>query len=141
MARKGRLPPAAASEIIGVRDVAPQDRQFLFANPLDGLGVETRLGQREPQQLEGLVAMFVQRAQRAVKCVAANLKADLDCVVFQPLMKGLAVQLAGAFVEQIGGEMRCPGLAGVILAGSATESVIQRDQWYRLLAHQPGFDS
>jgi len=76
-----------------------------------------------------------------VECVAANLKAELDGVIFQPFMKGLAVQLAGAFVEQIGGEMRCPGLVGVILTGSATESVIQRDQRHRLLAHQPGLDT
>ena len=41
-------------------------------------------------------------------------------------MEGLAVQFAGAFVEQIGGEMRCPGLVGVILAGSAVESVVGR---------------
>jgi len=84
--------------------------------------------------------VIVQRTQRAVECVAANLKAELDGVIFQPFMKGLAVQLAGAFVEQIGGEMRCPGLVGVILAGSAMESVILRDQRHRLLAHKPGFD-
>ena len=62
MAGKRRLPPAAAGEIVGIRDVAPQNRQFLLANPLDGLGIETRLGQREPQQVDGLVAMLVQRA-------------------------------------------------------------------------------
>jgi hypothetical protein len=75
-----------------------------------------------------------------VQCVAANLKAELDRVVFQPFMKGLAVQLAGAFVEQVGGEMRRPGLVGVILTSSATESVILRDQRPRLLAHEPGLD-
>ena len=62
-------------------------------------------------------------------------------MVFQPLMKGLAVEIAGAFVEQIGGKMGCAGLVGVVLAGAAMECVIQRDQRHRLLAHQPGLDT
>src|SRR5512139_3734665 len=103
MTGKGRLPPAPAGEIVWVRRVAAQYRQFLLANPLDSLGIEARLSKRQAQQIERLIAMLVQRPQRAMEIVAADLKAELDGMVFHPLMKGLAVQFARAFVEQVGG--------------------------------------
>jgi hypothetical protein len=121
MAGKCGLPPTAAGEIIGVGGVAPQNRQFLLANPLDRLAIEAGLAERKAQQIDRLIAVLVQCAQRAVEMIAADLKTEFDRVVFQALVKSLAVEFARAFVKQIGGEMRRPGLVGVILTGTAVE--------------------
>ena len=114
---------------------------ILPAHPLDRVGVEARRGQRQMQQVERLVAVLVERAQRAAEIVAADAEAELDGVVFQPLVIGLAVEIAGAFVEQVGGEIGGAGLVGGVLAGAAVKGVIERDQRHRLLAHQPGLDA
>src|SRR5664279_3392180 len=62
-------------------------------------------------------------------------------MVFQPLMVGLAVEVAGALVEQVGGETGGDRLVRLILGGAAMESVIERDQRHGMLAHQPGLDA
>ena len=74
--------------------------------------------ERKPQQIEGLVAVLVERAQRAVEIVAADLEAELDGVVLQPLVEGLAVEIAGALVEQVGGEIGGAGLVRLVLGWS-----------------------
>ena len=71
------------------------------------------------QQVEGLLAVFVQRAQRAVEIVARNVETKFDGMVLQPLVKGLAVEVAGAFVEQVGGEIGGAGLVRLVLGGAA----------------------
>ena len=55
--------------------------------------------------------MLVQRAQRAAEIVAADLEAQLDGVVFQPLVEGLAVEIAGALVEQSAVRLAVPDLS------------------------------
>ena len=59
---------------------------------------------------------------------------------FQTLVKSLAVEVAGAFVEQAGGETGGAGFIGLVLAGAAVEGEAERDQRHGLLAHQPGLD-
>ena len=76
-----------------------------------------------------------------MEIVARDLEAEFDGVVFQPLVEGLAVEVAGALVEQVGGEVGGAGLVGLVLAGAAVESVIERDQRHGILAHQPGLDA
>lgn len=80
------------------------------------------------QEIEGLVAVFAERAQRAVEIVARDLEAQLDGVVLQPLVEGLAVEIAGALVEQVGGEIGGAGLVRLVLRRAAVEGVIERDQ-------------
>ena len=72
----------------------------LRADALDRGGVEARLVQREPQQLEGLVLVFLERAQRAADMFAAGANLQLDRLALQPLLERRAVELAGAFVER-----------------------------------------
>ncbi len=141
MVGEGDLPPAAAGETAGIGDLAPQRRHFLAAHALQRIGIEARLGQRQPQQIEGLVAMLVKGAQGPMEIIATDAKAQLDGVLLQPLVIGLAVEIAGALVEHVGGQIGGARLIGFVLAGSAMEGVIQRHQRHRLLAHQPGHDA
>ena len=67
----------------------------------------------------------LQRAQRAVEVVAADREAELDGVVLEPLVERLGVELAGAFVEQVGGHVGDAGLVGRVLAGAAAEGEIR----------------
>ena len=58
-------------------------------------------------------------AQRAVEIIAADLKAQFDGVVFETLMEDLGVEIAGALIEQIRGEIGGAGLVRLVLAGAA----------------------
>ena len=141
MTGKRGLPPAAAGEVVRIGGIAAQPRQFLSAHHLHRLGVEARRRQCQPQQIEGLVAVLVERAQRAAELVAPDSEMELDSVVFQALMEGLAVEIAGALVEQVGGEVGGARFVGLVLAGAAVEGVVERDQRDGPFAHQPGHDA
>ena len=65
-----RLPPDRicrlgnlAGNVVGARALALQPRDGLRAHPLDIARFEARRGQREAQQMERLVLVFLQRAQ------------------------------------------------------------------------------
>ena len=75
--------------------------------------------ERQPQQVEGFVAVLVQHAQRAAEIVAAGAEAQLDRVLLEPLLERLGVEVAGAFVEQAAARLADAGLAGGVLAGAA----------------------
>ncbi len=141
VAGKGGAPPTAAGETVRIGGIAPQARQLLPAHALDRIGIEARLGQRQVQKIEGLVAVLVEGAQRAAEIIAADPEAEVDGVVFQPLVIGLAVEVAGALVDQVGGEIGGAALGRVVLAGAAVEGVTERHQRNRALAHQPGGDA
>ena len=85
---------------LGLRALALQLREHLRAHALDGGGLEPRLVQREPQQVEGLVLVFLQRAQRAADVIAVGMEIELDRLALQHVVEGAVIQLAGAFVEQ-----------------------------------------
>ena len=97
--------------------------------------------ERETQQVEGFVAVLVQRAQRAVQVIAPDLEAHFNRVVFQPLVEGLAVEIAGALVEHVGGEIGGAGFVRLVLGGAAVESIVERNQRHGLFAHQPRLDA
>ena len=52
--------------------------------------------------------------------------------------KVLPSSVAGALVEQVGGEIGGAGLVRLVLGGAAMKGVIERDQRHGMLAHQPG---
>src|SRR5262249_28900890 len=105
MIGKRCLPPAAAGKIVRIGGIALQNGQFLRTHALDCVGVEARARERKTQQAESLVAIFIQDTQRAVKIVAPHLEAEFDGVVFEALVKDLAVEVTRTLVEQISGEM------------------------------------
>ncbi len=87
MALERGLPPALAGDIARARRLPPQDRQDLRAIDLDIRRIETRRGQRQPQQIESLVAIFRQRAQRAADIVALGAEAHLDGFALEPIVR------------------------------------------------------
>ncbi len=43
-------------------------------------------------------------------------------------MESLGIEVAGAFIEQIGNQIADPGLVGGVLGRAAAEGVLHRDQ-------------
>ena len=70
----------------GIGGLAPQPRQDLLADALDRVGVEARLVQREPQQVEALVLAVLQAcASSRGNSRGVDREAQLDRLLFQPL--------------------------------------------------------
>src|SRR5262249_19234100 len=141
MTGKCGLPPAAAGEIIWIGGIALQNCQFLPTDAFDCISVEARARERETQQAESFVAIFVHHSQRAVEIVAAYLETEFDGVVFKPLMEDLPVEVAGALVEQIRGQMAGASLVRLILASATQECIVERDQRHGFFTDQPGLDT
>ncbi len=120
---------------------AAQVRDRLGTNPFDILRLEPRRGQRHPQQVVGFVLVVLEHAQRAAELIAVRLEAEFDGAALEPLMIGLGIEIAGAFVEQVGDQIADAGLAGRILAGAAAEGIFHRDQRHGRILHEPGFDA
>ena len=91
-------------------------------------GVEARLGEREAQRVEGLVAVLLERAQGAAEIVAAGAEAELDRLALEPVVEGRGIERAGAFVEQAGRHVGDAGLVGGVLVGAAADGELDRDQ-------------
>ncbi len=120
---------------------AAQVRDHLGADALDVLRLEPRRGQRQPQQVVGLVLVVLEHAQRAAEVIAGRREAELDGAALEPLVKGLGIEIAGALVEQAGDQIADAGLAGRVLAGAAAEGIFHRDQRHGRVLHEPGFDA
>src|SRR6516165_10732553 len=102
MPRKGARPPVSARNVVGTGSLPLQPGHYLGAHALDRLGIKARLGQRKAKILEGFVAAFVERAQRAAQLVAPRLEADFDRAALEPIMEFHCVKGAGALIEQAG---------------------------------------
>ena len=77
--------------------------------------IEARLVEREPQQVERLVLVLLQRAQRAAHVLAAGANLQLDRLALHAGMEGGAVEIAGAFVERRDRHLGEPGLVVWVL--------------------------
>jgi hypothetical protein len=139
--RKRGAPPEPGADIVRARGLALQRGQHLGANPLDRFGVEARLCQRQPQQVETLVLTIAQNLERTANLVAAGAEGQFDRVAFGPRLECLGVEIAGALVERGGRHVGCAGFSGRILIGAALERELHRDQRHGRLAHQPGLDA
>ena len=64
------------------------------------VGVEARLGERQAQQLEGLVGVLHEGLQRAADGVVAGIEGQLDRAGGKPLLEGVGIVVARAFVEE-----------------------------------------
>ena len=91
MAGKGGRPPAPAGHLVGARGRAAQPGEHLVADALDIDRVETRRREGQPQQLERLILIVGQRAQRARRLVAGGSEADLDRLGFDPFVEALGI--------------------------------------------------
>ena len=68
-------------------------------------------------------------------------EAELDGLALEAIVKGVGIEIAGAFVEQRSDQVRGAGFAGRILSRAADEGKIDGDERDRRLAHQPGLDA
>ena len=93
------------------------------------------------QEVEGLVLVVLEHAERAAEIIAGRREAQLDGAAFEALVKGLGIEIAGAFVEQAGDQVADAGLAVRVLGGAAAEGIFHRDQGHGGVLHEPGFDT
>src|SRR5262249_60457880 len=100
MTREGRRPPVTARHVAQAHGLPLQPRYDLRPYPIDRLGIKARFGQRQPEIVEGLVAMILEGAQGAAKIVASGTEAEFDRLALEPVMEGLGVERARSFVEQ-----------------------------------------
>ena len=76
-----------------------------------------------------------------MQIVTSDLEGEFDGMIFEPFVVGLAVQIAGAFIEQIRDEIGRTGYVGLVLGRSTMKRVIQRDQRHRFFANEPSLDT
>ncbi len=141
MIGEGRRPPLAARHVVRAHGLAPQPRHDLRAHALDRVGVEARLGQGEPQQVEGFVAVLLERAQGAAEIVAAGAEAQLDRLALEPVVEGLAVEGPAPSSSRLAVIWATPGLSAgswSALPSMANSTAISGSG---AVAHQPGLDA
>ncbi len=126
---------------VGIVGAALDAAHDLGAHPLDGVSVETRLGQRQAQQFEGLAAMARQRLKAGGDRIPRLREAQHDCLFVGSLLKGDGIIGAGAFIEHARQEMAESRLAGRVLRRAALEGQFHGDERNRLLLDQPGLDA
>jgi hypothetical protein len=140
-ARERRCPPTAVCHVVRAQRLAPQPRHDLRALALHRRGVEARLAQREPQIIERLVAVVLERTHRAAQIVASGAEAHLDRLAFEPVVERGGVVRAGALVEQARRHIGDAGLVRGVLLGAAEKGEFDGDHRQRVVAHQPGLDA
>jgi hypothetical protein len=117
-------PPRPGGDGIRVAGLAPQGGQNLRAHAIDRVGIEPRLVERQPQQVETLILAITQHADRAVELIARHGETHLQRVFLDAPLEGFGVKLAGAIVKQ-----RSHHVAGArfrlrVFVGAATEGKI-----------------
>ena len=83
MARKRGAPPRPVGDAARIGGLAPQPGQDLLAHAADRVGVEARLVEREPQQVEARLQAVLQQADRSVEIVLRDREAQLDGIVLE----------------------------------------------------------
>ena len=111
MIAEGQFQKFAARQRSRVGGVAAQSGEHLRANALDVGGVEMRRGQRHLQEVESLVLVVLEHAERATEIIAGRGEAQFDGAALEALVKGLGIEIAGALVEQAGDQVADAGFA------------------------------
>ena len=91
--RKRSMPPRAACDRARIGGFSAQRRQNLVANAAHGVGVEARLIEREPQQIEALILTLLEQADRSVEIIMGRAEAQLDGIFLE--FHDIEVDLAG----------------------------------------------
>ena len=87
MAGIAQTPPGAVGDGRGIADIAGDGAQELAAEPLHRIGVEARLGQAKPKQIERPIAILRQGAEAAAELVHAGIEAPVDGEVVERLLE------------------------------------------------------
>ena len=111
----------------------------LGAALLDHVGVEARLGERQPQQLEALVAVGRQDAQAAAQAIERGAEGERCGGVLLALAEGMGGERPRAIGEQRRHKVADARLAGRIGGRAAGERKGDGQGRRALVLHQPGF--
>jgi hypothetical protein len=130
-----------ARQVVRAHGIALQPGQDLCARAFHRVRIEPRLGQRQPQIVEGLVAIVLEGPQSAAQKVTPRPEVELDGLALEPVLEGRGIVRPGALVEQAGRHVGHARLVGGILVGAAGEGKLHGDQRQSAVAHQPGFDA
>ncbi len=119
MTLESGFPPAPVGDIARAGRLAAQRRENLCPINLDIRRIEAGRGQRQPQQIEGVVAILHKRAQRAADLIAIGRKVHLNGFAFEPVREGLGIEPARALVEQRSRKIGGARFARRVLNGAA----------------------
>src|SRR5688572_24792228 len=131
----------AAGNLVGIALRLVDVDQERVADALHRLGIEARRAEREPQQLRRLAAIVAQEARAAGEIVEPGREAELDAAIRHAFLEGLRIDVARAFVEQAGGELRDAFLADRVVARAALEAERHRDDRVDVVLDQPDLDA
>ena len=138
---KGEAIPGERRHGLGVVLVEFQPGQNLRAHALDRILIETRFGQREPQEIEHLVLVGGERLQACEHDVAARVEIHAHGKSLLALLKGDRTERAGALVHHGGDEIGEAFLALRVLGGTAAEGKAHGDQRVGVTFDKPSLDA
>ena len=141
MGREQGLEQRLAGNGVGVLGFLAERGKNLAPDPFQRLRIETRPGQRQGQEFEGRGLVFDQGPEPAAKIVPPSIEAQGDDQVLEPPLKDLAVEIAGAFVEQGGNHVGQALLALGVECRAAVKGEAHGDDRVGVIAHQPGLDA
>ncbi len=133
---KGRS-PFLCGHRIGIPLAGHDAGHHLGADAVDRRLIEAWFLNGEPEQVEGLVLAVREHAHGAVDAVACLPEPHLGPSIVQPGLERLAIEVAGAFVEQPGHQVGQPLLAGRVLRTTTVESELDVDDRHRIVFDQP----
>ena len=130
--------PRLGGHMRGLFGVMTQSGVHLFAHALEGLFIEARRIDREPREFAGAVEIARQRAQAASDEIAFGVKRNLDRLLVEGALVGLAVEVARAFIEQPCEHRRRARLAFGIARRAAAKGEFDRDDRHGVILDEPG---
>ena len=84
-----------------------------------------------------LVAVLGERLKRSRYVIVGRIDGHLGREVFQAILEGFGIEIAGAFIEHPGGERRNPGLALRVLSSSPGEAKLQAQDRSAMILDKP----
>ena len=141
MGLEGEAVPGKRSHRFGVVLVEFQPGEDLGAHALDRARIDARLGQRQAQQVEGLVLVGREHLHIAEHHVAARVESHAHGERLQALLKGDGVETARALVHHAGDEISEPCLVLGVLCSAAAKCKAHGDQGIDVALDEPGLDA
>lgn len=127
--------------MVRVLGVGGEARQHLSAHPVDGVGIEARLDQREAQQIHRLVAVLGEEPGRDRNRIRRGPEGEVRGEAIAGPGKALRIKIARAFLEQAGHQVDRPPRALGIERGAAAKSDLERREGQFVRLDQPGVNA
>ena len=141
VALEGEPVPGERGDRFGIVLVEFEAGEDLGADALDRVGIEARLGEGEPRQVEHRVLVDGQRLKIAKHHIARGVEIHAHGEALRPLLEGQCVEVASALIHHRRDEISEPLLALVVLGGAAAKGEAHGDQGIGVTFDEPGFDA